>query len=169
MAKTDITARHLRELLRYNPHTGIFTWRVSTSNRVHVGDIAGTKSKTDGYIYIGVRGQRYPAHRLAWFYVHGVWPLRFIDHKNGTRDNNRLRNLRPVTDAENGQNRRGARKDSKSGILGVCWCAHRKRWIAQLVLDGKNVHYSCHTALTAACAARLAAESKYYPFSTSHD
>jgi len=46
-----ITQQELKELLHYNPETGIFTWKVSTARRVSSGDVAGTKRK-DGYIQI---------------------------------------------------------------------------------------------------------------------
>ena len=83
----------MKDLLNYDPDTGDFTWKVSTSNRVRVGQVAGTL-RHDGYIRIKVNGKLYLAHRLAWFFVYGVWPVEFLDHIDQDKSNNRINNLR---------------------------------------------------------------------------
>src|SRR5215468_6803827 len=74
--------------------------------------------KTDGYVHIGVDGRTYSAHRLAWFYVYGVWPEHDIDHMNGVRGDNRLVNLREATHIQNCRNSRTCRPN-KNGFRGV--------------------------------------------------
>lgn len=117
MAKPDINVERLKQLLHYEPENGIFTWRIANSPRVIVGDIAGNVLR--GYRDIGIDGSNYKAHRLAWLYVHGAWPTMRIDHINGVKDDNRISNLRDVSQATNNQNRRAASSRSTSGFLGV--------------------------------------------------
>ena len=115
----EITAERLREVLEYNAATGIFRWRLSTSNRKPVGSVAGCKHKVDGRIYISIDGRLYKAHRLAWLYMHGAWPPHGIDHRDGVPDHNWIDNLRPATQAQNSQNIRRPHSDNSTGFLGV--------------------------------------------------
>lgn len=116
----NISLKRLKDLLSYDPETGIFRWVKRTSNRVNIGDIAG---EIDDHGHRGIRidSYRYRAHRLAWLWVYGRLPADDlqIDHINGERDDNRIVNLREVTGSINQQNRRGASKNSTTGVLGV--------------------------------------------------
>src|SRR5712664_3026918 len=126
--KTILTAERLRELLNYDPETGIFRWDV-VRRGCGIGKEAGT-SVSAGYRQISIDRRAYSEHRLARLYVHGHWPLDEIDHINGVRDDNRLSNLRQATRSENAQNQRRAQSRSKIGILGVT--LHRGKFQAQI-------------------------------------
>jgi len=91
MKATTLTAERLRQLLHYDPETGVFTWKVS-SGRAIVGDLAGKVSQT-GHRCIGVNGQLHLASRLAWLYTHGEWPTSRLRHLNHTPDDTRIANL----------------------------------------------------------------------------
>lgn len=127
----------LRELLDYNPETGLFKWRVSRGT-ASAGSIAGSKGE-EGYICIGIDGSIYKAHRLAWLYSHGVLPDEQIDHENCIRDDNRLTNLRIATPKGNADNA-SKRSDNKSGVKGVSWKASHSKWVAQASHMGKVKH-----------------------------
>lgn len=86
-----------------NTESGLFYWLVANSNRIAVGDIAGNKDR-DGYIRIGINGNNYPAHRLAWLYMTGSFPTKQLDHINHIRDDNRWLNMREVDNRENSRN-----------------------------------------------------------------
>lgn len=164
MTAEKLTVTRLRKRLYYSKTTGLFSWLVRSSSRTDIGDIAGCGNTTDRYIYITVDGVRYSAHRLAWFYVYGVWPTHEIDHKNEIRHDNRWSNLRPATRGENEQNQSVAQRNSKSGVLGVCWDNSRKKWRAFVKLGGKQIHHSYHISLDDAVAARAKAKAKYHTF-----
>ena len=96
--------------LSYNSQTGDFHW-------VSSGKIAGTVDRL-GYRRICFEGNFYYAHRLAWFLVHGVWPIDQIDHVNGNPKDNRLDNLREASHSNNKKNCK-TRKDNVLNIKGV--------------------------------------------------
>lgn len=146
-----LSATCLRQALIYDPTTGVFTRAKQSSNRIKVGDIAGSPD-AKGYLCIRVVGKTYKAHRLAWFYVHGEWPAGEIDHINHDRADNRISNLRDVTKSTNQQNRRAVRGYSKDGT----------RWKAQIRVDGKFRHLGCFSTSQEAHAAYLAAKSEMH-------
>ena len=88
-SEKSLTAERLREVLDYDPDTGVFTRKVRTASSVKVGDVAGSLNGK-GYIRIRVDGRLYFAHRLAWLYVHGEWPVDQVDHINGIKNDNRI-------------------------------------------------------------------------------
>lgn len=96
-----LTAENLRELLCYDPETGIFTWRNTRHWRSVEGTQAGGCSHERGYRIIRLNYQAYLAHRLAWLYVYGVWPSQEVDHINGKPDDNSISNLRQCTHQQN--------------------------------------------------------------------
>lgn len=136
MAKANLTAQLVREILDYSPGTGVFTWKIKPRAKSDVGDIAGCVN-SDGYIQIGYKGSRYVAHRLVWMYMHGKWPDCQIDHINGQRTDNRLCNLRDVSASINQQNRRAAQRNSTSGFAGVRRL--QNLWRAGIWVNGKSV------------------------------
>lgn len=130
-----LTAERLREVLSYDAETGAFTWRIATGPNARPGMVAGTASKAEGYRTISIDGALHKAHRLAWLYVHGVWPQEQIDHINTRRDDNWIANLREATRIVNTQNQRTAHSNNKCGLLGV---SERPggRWIARIRANG---------------------------------
>lgn len=100
----QLTVVQLKELLHYNPETGVFTWARSVGQRARIGRVAGSKVPS-GYIKISVSKRVYSAHRLAWLYMTGSWPENEIDHVDNNPSNNAFSNLRAATKSQNAQNR----------------------------------------------------------------
>jgi hypothetical protein len=140
-AKIDLT--QLRSVLDYDPETGIFKWKVQRRRCGQIGQQAGNKKPT-GYRLIGVLGGLYWEHRLAWFYIYGVWPKN-IDHINGVKDDNRIANLRDVTPKENAHNTPVKEKSitrMSAGNLPIGVLASKgndTKWVAVISVDGKHV------------------------------
>lgn len=122
----------LLSVLRYEKDTGIFFWKIRPARNVFVGDVAGNLNR--GYVSITIDKKVYKAHRLAWFYIYGKWPQKQIDHINGNPSDNRISNLRDVTDSINRQNLHKASKNNLSGLLGVCKA--RKKFSALIKKNG---------------------------------
>lgn len=152
----ELTLAHLKCLLKYDPDTGAWTRLVNRA-----GAKAGIRAEApmlNGYRQVVVDRRHYLAHRLAWFYTHGVWPAGDIDHIDRNRSNNSLKNLRVVT---RGQNiTRAVRKIGKSGLRG----AQRRgnRWRGVIGFDGENVHLGYFDTKELAHEAYLTAAKKLF-------
>lgn len=153
-----LTAEELREQLDYDPLTGVFTRRVTMSNRIKIGDVAGSLSD-EGYLRFRVGNKIYSAHRLAWLYVYGVWPTKDIDHVNGARNDNRIANLREATRAENVQNAK-KRRGAHCRLKGVHMRKHR--FCAQIKARGKQIFLGVYDTEEEAHAAYMAAAEKEF-------
>lgn len=147
----NLTHGALKELLFYDPDTGHFTWLKNRTRGVVAGDHAGTLNR-GGYVRLRIFGREYTAHRVAWFYVYGAWPVAEIDHINGCRIDNRLSNLR---NANRQQNRANSRGHGKSGYKGVTFHKQTKKWQAILGLNGKNIYLGLFHNPTEAHAAYI--------------
>ena len=160
IARPELTAEKLRELLHYEPETGIFTRKVRTSNRAKAGAVAGCPDGL-GYLRIMVQSRLYQAHRLAWLYVYGEWPKLNIDHINRNPSDNRLVNLRDVTQKQNMQNA-SKYSHNTSGHPGVAWHKRISKWRAHIMHNQKDIHLGYFSILEEAIAARKAAEKLYW-------
>src|ERR1035437_1342352 len=106
-----LTQERLKELLHYDPATGVFSWLTNMKGGVRCGDVAGCKTGGQGYIRIRLDDHCYYGHRLAFFYVNDRWPAQ-IDHINRDRSCNAWLNLREATFSTNAQNRCGKSKNN---------------------------------------------------------
>ena len=131
-----LSLSELKQLFFYNPDSGLFIRRVSKGN-AKAGDIAGFDN--GGYVQIQINKSAYLAHRLAYFYLNGVWPVNEIDHINGCRSDNRASNLRSVSLTENSRNR-SIPTNSSSGVIGVSWSKKLCKWVAYISDLGKRKH-----------------------------
>ena len=150
-----LTLDRLKEALAYDADTGYFTWRIK---HAHARTIAGAKDYY-GYCVIRIDGVLYKAHRLAWLYTYGEWPVKSLDHKNQVKNDNRISNLREVTASENMHNIQ-LRSNNKSGVSGVVWRSDRNKWNARIKVGYKNFNLGLYADMADAIKARKAAEIK---------
>lgn len=123
---------YLHSLFRYDPETGHLLWRVKRHGQRRPE--AGWSRPSD-YVQVRIDGRVYNAHRLIWKMVTGADPEEIIDHRNGTRNDNRWSNLRAATLSFNQANS-GVRKHNTTGFKGVSKC--RKMWVARICFEGKQ-------------------------------
>ena len=160
-----ITQAELKDILSYNPKTGIFTWNKTKSNRIKIGDECGSITSL-GYKITKIKGKYYSLHRLSWLYMYGEFPDGIIDHINQNRGDNRISNLRCITRAENNKNRT-LQSNNKSGVNGVHWISTAKRWAAVINIEGKRIGLGWYRNKEDAIQARKEANLKY-GFSPNH-
>jgi len=136
---SDLEASFFLKFISYDPESGNLYWQNPISNRVRKGSIAGNVSQ--GYIKVGINGNHYLAHRVAWLLHTGRWPKEHIDHINGDGTDNRICNLRECTYGQNAQNRLKKRTKSsnpKSKHIGVYWNKKNKKWECSIGANGKT-------------------------------
>lgn len=167
MSKT-LDIDFLRECLTYEGASGKLFWKkrplahfANTNacgvwNSKHAGTTAGSPNvKRRWSTKIG--GELYQNHRLAWALHYGRWPEEQIDHINGNPEDNRIANLRVVTNAENQRNVKQKRNNT-SGVTGVSWHTRGRVWCASIRTDGRQKHLGQFSDFDTAVAARKAAE-----------
>jgi hypothetical protein len=146
-----ISQKRLKEVLKYEPDTGNFFWL----DKPHVpkNTPAGCHDKK-GYMRIFVDGREYRAGRLAFLYMYGRFPYPCVDHINGIRDDDRIENLREVTNRQNLQNKAvhragrlpGAQKDRGGKWRSECWNGSNRRFLGIFATEQE-----AHKAYMAAC------------------
>jgi hypothetical protein len=150
--------RLISDYLEYNPIDGIIKWKKDKC-RMKKGMIAGYKTKT-GYTNIIFNRKSYKAHRIAWVLYYGDISDMQIDHINHNRSDNRLCNLRCVTQQENKKNK-SLQKRNKSGHTGVYWSQIKNKWYAVIGVSGKQICLGHFVNKNDAVTARELAEERY--------
>lgn len=129
-----LKADDVRALFVVDVNAGTLQWKS--------GRFAGlicSPRKSDGYVIVHINRRCYYVHRLIWLCAHGEWPTKNIDHINGNPSDNRIANLRDVTQAVNMQNRK-ANKRLKHGLMGVFKHAGCIRFSARIKVNGETTY-----------------------------
>lgn len=160
--KERITLTELKELLDYNPQSGWFFWK-KTKGGAHaghpVGEIfQGPKSKT-AYIRLMIKGVRYWAHDLVWFWFNGTWPIQKLDHKDGNGLHNFIDNLREANAFQNKANS-PIYSNNTSGYPGVNY--EGNKWRAVIKFKGEKTHIGVFDTFEDAVNARKVFEQKLF-------
>lgn len=161
----------LRQLIRYEPDTGKLYWKERSQNlfkrkadckawnKRYAGHDALSSVDSCGYRRGFIMGNMMLAHVAAYAVHHGEYPNN-VDHINGNRSDNRIKNLRSVTKRENSLNR-GLNSNNTSGHTGVIWLKHRHKWQAKIKIHGKQISLGHYQDKSEAITARKKAEAKY--------
>jgi hypothetical protein len=136
MPQKIYSPQELKERLAYDPETGALTWI-----KVRASTLLGKEAKcldVAGYIQVNLPGAVLKGHRIAWAIHYGEWPKGQIDHINGVRNDNRIANLRDVSNQINCQNQRNGVRPNKTGFIGVHLNGGKYR--AKIWLNGKQIY-----------------------------
>jgi hypothetical protein len=144
-----LTGEYLRNILDYDPSSGVFRWRVREDisrkwvgrwNARYAGKVAGNQDwRHGGRVAVSINKRDYFAHRLAFLYMTDRWPSAEVDHRDGDPSNNRWGNLREATSTENKQNKR-VQSNNKTGLKGASWKADKGKWRAAIRAGGRHSH-----------------------------
>lgn len=154
------SAEFLREVLQYDPETGVLTFKENRGSNKVKGKVAGFVRK-DGYHFLSLQKKRYLGHRIIWAMMTGDWPENQIDHIDGVRSNNKWANLRAATPSQNNANH-SVRIDSKIGLKGVQIHPDTGKWRARINIAGTTKHLGLFNTPEEAHAAFVAAASKVH-------
>lgn len=140
---SHLSAKFIRDAVHYDPITGVFHWRYrigmySNWNSKWAGkEISYFNSR--GYLKIRLDGSIYLGHRVAWIYMTGQWPDRYVDHDDTNTRNNRWANLRLATPSQSGANRNRF-KNNTSGLKGVSWLDSLNCYRSSIMKDGEYIY-----------------------------
>lgn len=162
MRSNDITADSIRCALDYDSETGEFKWRGARKGKMRGASTAGYIHRS-GYVLISFNYRKYLAHRLAWLHFYGELPRLDIDHIDGNRSNNAIKNLRDVTVAVNKQNLRKALSSNMTcGLLGATFNKCAGKWQSQIGVDGKYTYLGLFDTAEEAHQAYLTAKRQVH-------
>ena len=164
-ASVPLTQARLKELVHYDPLTGLFT-RINSGSRFPTGERLGSP-RGKGYLATTLDGRKWYMHRLAFIYMEGkeVWgENEHVDHINRIRDDNRWTNLRITTPSGNALNRT-KRKGTVFNVMGI-EVAKNGRYRARITIDGMRTDVGSFSQLWDAICARKSAEYKHELFLT---
>ena len=158
----QLTNNYLKEILKYEPDTGVFYWLRACKGTAYGTKCVGIVTAGVGKQYCRIRIDQkdYLAHRLAFLYMTGSMPRYTVDHINGDGLDNRWANLRDVTIQENNKNLR-MRSDNTTGITGVTRHSKADRYVAQITINGKNTYLGMFENIEDAALERRKAEIKH--------
>lgn len=136
----------LKEMLDYNPNTGIFTWKNCLKKPYKNGKEAGGIG-LQGYYFVRIKGVLYRRARLAWFYTYGYWPNE-IDHIDRNRKNDAISNLRNANSSQNKANRIAKEREFGRGVY-----LHHNKYVATISFNGQRIHLGLYDTEAEAIAA----------------
>lgn len=131
-----MTHEECLKLFSYDKESGKLYWKIKPNDRTHVGTECGHIMNC-GYKHISYKGKKYLAHRLIWFIQNAVWPEKQLDHINGLKLDNRLENLREVTNRMNANN---LKQHRQGHLVGSSFDKRRNKWQSYIKLDKVRKH-----------------------------
>lgn len=159
MLTAPLTQTLLKELLHYNPVTGIFTWISKPNRAILLGSVAGHKETITGYMRIRINKKAYAAHQLAFLYMLGEH-YQQIDHINHIKTDNRWENLRLASTNTNNKNK-SLGKNNKTGLYGVYWQINKQSWKSSIRVNKHLIYLGSSKDFFEACCLRKSAEVKH--------
>jgi hypothetical protein len=154
-----------RVLFNYDSN-GYLVWNNPVNKTKKKGQRVGGRRKIDGrqQVMLSLKGKSYCflIYRIVWLLHNGKWPSKTIDHIDGDCTNDRIENLRDITQQDNNENRYIAASVSQTGILGVCPHKPSGKIRATISKDGKQQHLGLFTSVDQAEAAYLAKKKELH-------
>jgi len=152
--KLKINKENPEDILMLKTHSGKYKMKKPRWNQIKV-----QTNKQNGYKLITITPKRYYIHRVNYYAhnpswdIHDFSPNNSIDHKDIDCTNNYIENLRVLTHQENSFNTK---------CKGYYWSKRKQKWIAQIMVNGKNKYLGSFDLEEDAKNARLEAKKIYH-------
>ena len=130
-----MTYEECLRLFNYDKESGKLFWKLKPSNSVSIGREVGS-TNSGGYL----QAKKKMVHKIIWLHQKGVWPNNQLDHINGDRKDNRIENLRQVTNRINCHNKKVHREGN---LLGAYFDKRRNHWRSQIRVDKYIIYLGC--------------------------
>jgi hypothetical protein len=115
-----------------------------------------TNKNTKGYIQITINTDKkyiLYAHHYAYYMTYGNVDFELLDHINQNTSDNRICNLRILTNQQNQFNTKSK---------GYTWYKRDNKWLAQITINQKNIHLGYFNNKEEAHQAYLNAKKNYH-------
>jgi hypothetical protein len=179
-----MTIDTLHSIIEYNPITGKLYWRERTYDMISIlnmtkagihsfnsrfaGKELSNKPGNNGYLMVGMmlNGAKITElqHRVAWALFHNKWAatdqVTVLDHINRDKTDNRIINLREVSNTDNHYNV-DVRANNTSSKTGVSYKKDKKMWQAYYFFQEKQYHLGYFKDFEEAVAKREEWEESY--------
>lgn len=146
---------YLHNIFEYK--NGNLYWKIKPAQRVKIGDIAGSVS--DGYGQVYINNSAYKIHRII-FMMHYGYVSDQIDHIDGDPLNNKIENLREVTNIQNQFNRKISSRN-KSGVKGIS-LSRSNKFVVRVSVNQKDKYIGSFKDLELAELVAQMAREKYH-------
>jgi hypothetical protein len=159
--KEELISQDLvKALFAYCPDTGLFTRKITTGAKAKIGSVAGS-IQDSGYVLLEINSNTYRAHRVAWLYMYGKFPVELLDHINRDKADNSIHNLREASKVQNSYNT-SIRSDNSTGYKGVSIDKRSNRYRAYININGKQKSLGYYSTAEEAALAYNTAAEKYF-------
>jgi len=148
-----ITQSRLKELFTYTPE-GKF---IRNKNGK---EVKCSQTKGQRYLRIYIDGKTHTIHRMIFLYHYGYLP-KITDHIDGNRMNNKIENLREVTQQQNCLNRKH-HKNSSSPYKNVYWNNATKKWAVVIAINGIRKYFGVFKDIDLANLVAQEIRAKYH-------
>ena len=165
------TQEEVREYFNYHPRSGRMTYRKTYGPTRLEGQIIGRPHIKFDVCDVGA--YHYPVARLVWLGHRGEWVRNesrirtyveedVLGHKNGNQRDNRIGNLerRVLSIVDDEERRLALLKVNRTEIAGINWDIGRQKFIARIVVDGRNMLVGGYPTVATAEAARVKARKE---------
>lgn len=137
--RIKLTQTQVRELFDYDSENGWLIRKKTRAGNPWNKPCGHKPYAPHGYGEVGIAGKAYKTHRVIWLWHYGEWPENEIDHIDQNKMDNRIENLRNVSNSEN-QHNSSIRKNNSTGFPGVYWHKQFKKYQAQISINNKLIY-----------------------------
>lgn len=158
----NFTHEEILNMFHYDSINGVLINAINRGKRAKRGEIVGASyTGKDGYYQIKIKGKTQRTHRVIFFHQNGYWPENFVDHISRDIHDNRIENLREISNQCNVRNSNGWENNKSSFITGVSFNKKINKWTAYITINKKTIFLGNFKSKIEAAIARYNKEEEF--------